>query len=97
MAIGGQDWLTEFHRSTKRDTALGSRSPCLQSERTEVPPRQVRPQPQWREAADRLRRACVLECDHIAAELAHGDRVVAESQPVAQWLPGAMSWRYDEP
>ena len=42
----------------------------------------------WREAADRLRRACVLECDHIAVELADGDRVVAESEPAAQWLPG---------
>ena len=29
-------WLTESHRSTKRDTPLGSRSPCSQSGRTEV-------------------------------------------------------------
>ena len=41
----------------------------------------------WRDAADRLRRTCVLECDHIAVELADGDRVVAESEPEAQWLP----------
>ena len=42
----------------------------------------------WLEAADRLRRTCVLECDHIAVELADGDRVVATSEPEAQWLPG---------
>ena len=42
----------------------------------------------WREAADRLRRTHVLECDHIAVELADVDRVVAESEPEAQWLPG---------
>jgi len=42
----------------------------------------------WREAADRLRRTHILECDHIAVELSEGDHVVAESEPEAQWLPG---------
>ena len=42
----------------------------------------------WREAADKLRRTHILECDHIAVELADGDRVVAQSEPEAQWLPG---------
>ena len=45
---------------------------------------------EWRDAADRFRRACVLECDHIAVELTDGDRVVAESKPAAQWLPGEV-------
>ena len=41
----------------------------------------------WREAADRLRRAHVLECETIAVQLVD-DHVVAESKPEAQWLPG---------
>ena len=35
-----------------------------------------------------IRRTYVLECDQIAVELVDGDRVIAESQPDAQWLPG---------
>lgn len=42
----------------------------------------------WGEAADRLRRARVLECDEIGGELADGDFVVGSSQPKAQWLDG---------
>ena len=42
----------------------------------------------WRDAADRIRRTYVLECDQEAVELVDGDRVIAESQPDAQWLPG---------
>lgn len=42
----------------------------------------------WREAANRLRRTQVLECETIAIELVDGDRVVASSEPKAQWLPG---------
>ena len=44
----------------------------------------------WRDAADRLRRTCVLECDQIAVELVDGDRVVAASEPQARWLPGEV-------
>ncbi len=42
----------------------------------------------WRKAADRLRRTHVLECETIAIELVDDDRVVASSEPKAQWLPG---------
>ena len=42
----------------------------------------------WREAAERLRRSYVLECENIAVELADGDRLVAAREPEAQWLPG---------
>ncbi len=42
----------------------------------------------WRKAADRLRRTHVLECETIAIELVDDDRVVASSEPQAQWLPG---------
>ena len=41
----------------------------------------------WHEAADRLRRAHVLECETIAVQLVDGDQVVASSEPEAQWLP----------
>ena len=44
----------------------------------------------WRNAADRLRRTHVLECEQIAVELVHGDRVVAANEPEAQWLPGEV-------
>ena len=42
----------------------------------------------WGNAADRLRRASVVECDEIAVELVDGDRTVGSSKPRAQWLPG---------
>lgn len=42
----------------------------------------------WRNAADRLRRARILECEDIAVELVDTDRVVGSSEPRAQWLPG---------
>ncbi len=42
----------------------------------------------WRDAADRLRQAHVLECETIAVQLVDGDETVAESEPEAQWLPG---------
>ena len=42
----------------------------------------------WQRAADRLRRARVLECETIEVELADADHVVASSKPPAQWLPG---------
>ena len=41
----------------------------------------------WSNAADRLRRARLLECEEIAVELVDGDQVVASSEPEAQWLP----------
>lgn len=44
----------------------------------------------WREAADRLRRTHVLECETIAIELVDRDRVVASSEPKAQWLSGGV-------
>ena len=42
----------------------------------------------WRDAANRLRRAHVLECETIDVQLVDEDRVVAYSEPDAQWLPG---------
>ena len=42
----------------------------------------------WREAADRLRRTCVVECDEIVTKIVHNNDIVAESQPLSQWLPG---------
>ncbi len=42
----------------------------------------------WREAANRLRRTHVLECETIAIELVDDDQVVASSEPKTQWLPG---------
>lgn len=44
----------------------------------------------WGEAADRLRRARVLECDEIGRELTDGDFVVGLSTPPSQWLPGGI-------
>lgn len=41
----------------------------------------------WREAAARLRRAVVVECETIAVQLIDEGRVVASSEPDAQWLP----------
>ncbi len=41
----------------------------------------------WSNAADRLKRARLLECEEIAVELVDGDQVVASSEPEAQWLP----------
>ena len=40
----------------------------------------------WREAAERLRRAHVLECETITVQLVD-DHVVASSDPTVQWLP----------
>ena len=42
----------------------------------------------WQQAADRLRRARVLECETIAVQLVNEDQVVASNEPAAQWLPG---------
>ncbi len=42
----------------------------------------------WRDAADALRRAHVLECESIAVQLVDEEDVVASSEPEAQWLPG---------
>lgn len=42
----------------------------------------------WREAADRLRCAHVLECESIAVQLVDDTQVVASSEPEAKWLPG---------
>ena len=42
----------------------------------------------WRNAADRLRRARILECGEISVELVDDDRIVGSSRPPAQWLPG---------
>ena len=41
----------------------------------------------WRDAANRLRRAHVVECETIAVQLVDGNEIVAESKPAAQWLP----------
>ena len=50
----------------------------------------------WREAANRLRRTHVLECETIAIELVDDDQVVASSEPKAQWLPGdVLAIRHD--
>ena len=40
----------------------------------------------WQQAADRLRRARVLECETIAVQLVNEDQVVASNEPAAQWL-----------
>ena len=42
----------------------------------------------WSNAADRLQRAHLLECEEIAVELVDGDQIVASSAPDAEWLPG---------
>ena len=42
----------------------------------------------WRNAAARLRRARVLECERISVELVDQGIHVATSNPPAQWLPG---------
>lgn len=42
----------------------------------------------WREAADRLRRARVIECNEIVTRIIHNDDIVAESRPLSEWLPG---------
>ena len=42
----------------------------------------------WIDAANRIRRAHVVECETIAVQLVDGDEVVAGSEPAAQWLPG---------
>ncbi len=42
----------------------------------------------WHGAADRLRRARILECESIIVQLVDADQVVAASEPKAQWLSG---------
>ena len=50
----------------------------------------------WISATERLRHAHVFECSHIAAQLVDGDEVVAESEPVAEWLPNdVLAIRFD--
>ena len=50
----------------------------------------------WRTAADRLRRAHILECSDITAQLVSDGGTVAESKPEAQWLPGdVLAIRHD--
>lgn len=50
----------------------------------------------WRAAANRLRRAHVLECGAIVTQLVDGDQTVASSEPEAQWLPGnVLAMRHD--
>ena len=50
----------------------------------------------WRAAADRLRRAHVLECSDITAQLVSDGEIVAESEPEAQWLSGdVLAIRHD--
>ena len=50
----------------------------------------------WRAAADRLRRAHVLECNDITAQLVSDDGIVAESKQEAQWLSGnVLAIRHD--
>ena len=50
----------------------------------------------WREAADRLRGAHVLECGTITVELVDNHVVVASSELEAQWLPGdVLAIRHD--
>ena len=40
----------------------------------------------WNEAADRLRRTRVLECETIDVQLVHEAQLVASDKPVAHWL-----------
>ncbi len=42
----------------------------------------------WQQAAERLRRARVLECETIAVQLIDDDQVVASNEPAARWLSG---------
>ena len=50
----------------------------------------------WRDAANKLRRAQIIECESIAVQLVDGDEIVAESEPKAQWLPGdVLAIRHD--
>ena len=44
----------------------------------------------WNEAAERLRRARVVECERIALDLWDQDAVVASSEPAALWLGGEV-------
>ena len=50
----------------------------------------------WRDAADKLRRAQIIECESIAVQLVDGDEMVAKSEPKAQWLTGdVLAIRHD--
>ncbi len=42
----------------------------------------------WLKAAEKLRRARVIQCESIAVQLVDGDGMVAGSNSEAQWLPG---------
>lgn len=42
----------------------------------------------WREAAEALKRAGILECESISVQLVDNEEVVASSEPAAQWLTG---------
>ncbi len=44
----------------------------------------------WQEAAGRLRRARLLECETIIVQLVDDDRIVASSEPNALWMPGEV-------
>lgn len=50
----------------------------------------------WRAAADRLRRASVLECIDITAQLVSDGKIVVEKEREAQWLSGdVLAIRHD--
>ena len=42
----------------------------------------------WRDAAHRLRRARIANCEAIAVQLMDADEIVAEAEPPAEWLLG---------
>ncbi|MXZ79850.1 MAG: hypothetical protein F4Z15_00415 [Gammaproteobacteria bacterium] len=42
----------------------------------------------WGDAAQRLRRARIVNCEDIAVQLMDEDNIVAETEPPAEWLPG---------
>ena len=42
----------------------------------------------WRDAAARLSRAHIANCETISVQLVDGDEIVAQSDPLAEWLPG---------
>lgn len=42
----------------------------------------------WNDAAERLRRARILKCEDIVVQLVDDDKIVADRQHDARWLPG---------
>ena len=42
----------------------------------------------WMNAAERIRRTRVVECNEIRTKVVQENKVVAESEPLSQWLPG---------